>query len=248
MNKKIILIVSILIVVFVLFFVFKNISLAPSTENKIMPEENATSTNQEISSIPILPKQNLPLSDDSKEMAWAIFQKYLGYNKDKNLDAVKSIVYKVNVVCESAVATDECKNRMDMAYAYGSALKKADFTNVWSDSKQTILSTDFKIDENDMAIGRNRAIMFFVKNNTSNLVLLSFSPFKGYVLEKASTTREELLSKLTDTTKDTDKDGIADYEEQCIFPYDVSTCIKTNPDLRDTDANGYWDGVQALMK
>jgi len=137
---------------------------------------------------------------------------------------------------------------MDMAYSYGSALKKADFTNVWSDSKQTILATNFKINEDDTAIGRNRAIIFFVKNSSGDLVLLSFSPFQGTVLQKASSTRQDLLNKLTTYTEDTDEDGIANYEEECLAPYDSPTCIKTNPNLRDTDGNGFWDGVQALMK
>ncbi|MEK7635396.1 MAG: hypothetical protein AAB446_03140 [Patescibacteria group bacterium] len=247
-NRKIILIIAVVLAIFaVLFFVLKNVASAPKLE---IPLENVATTTveKEIENTSILPKQTLPFSDDSKDTAWTVFQKYLGYNLDKNLDGVKQTVYKVNVVCESAVATDECKNRMDMAYAYGSVLKKEDFTNIWSDSKQTILATDFKIQEDDTAIGRNRAILFFVKNNAGNSVLLSFSPFKGSVLEKASTTREELISKLTTYTEDTDKDGIANYEEQCLAPYESSTCVKTNPNLRDTDSNGFWDGVQALMK
>ena len=148
--------------------------------------------------------------------------------------------------------SDECKNRMDSAYSYGSALKKADFVNVWSDSKQTILSTNFKIEEDADVIGRNRAIIFFIGEQSTttgktNLKLLSFSPFRGVVLDKDSSTREELLSKLTLYTQDKDEDGIADYDEQCIGAAASSTCVKTDPTLRDTNGNGWWDGVEALM-
>lgn len=246
-KRKLILIAGILIAVFVLFFVFKNVASSPKIAIPI--ESIATTTiEKKAEGISILPKQTLPLSLDTKDEVWAVFQKYLDYNKDKNLDGVKQMVYKVNAVCESPVVTDECKNRMETAYAYGSVLQKEKFINVWSDNKQTILATDFKIDEDDTVIGRNRAIIFFVKNDAGNLVLLSFSPFKGYVMEKASSTQEELLKNLIVYTEDTDRDGIANYEERCLVPYEFSTCVKTNPNLRDTDGNGLWDGVQILMK
>lgn len=245
-SKKIILIsiISVLIIAAVL--------LLTTNGKKSSPVVSSAATTTPISDgiNPIkvqLPQQTLPLSSDPKEAAWAIFQKYLGYNKNDNLDGVKSIVYKISAICVSAATSTECKNRMDQAFGYGSALKKEDFVNVWSDSRQTILATDFKIQEDDTAIGRNRAIIFFVRDQSNNLKLLSFSPFKGAVLIKASSTRGELLSKLTAYTEDKDQDGIADYDEQCLGASAGQTCTKTDPTLRDTNGNGLWDGVEALM-
>jgi hypothetical protein len=247
MNKKIISIISLIVVIIIfLFFVFKKTSLAPSTETT--PSETAKIENNLATTTAPVKTQPVSANANSvKNNAWAVFQKYLGYNKDHNLDGVKAIVYKVNVVCESKVATDECKNRMDLAYSYGSALKKADFVNVWSDGKQTILATDFKLDEDNTFLTRTRAIMFFIGSG-SDLKLLSFSPFKGDTVEKsASTTRDELLKKLTLETADSDNDGIFDYQEECSSPYASANCIKTNPALRDTDGDGLWDGVEALL-
>jgi len=250
-TKKILSIIALIIVIVVLivfFFNYKNNyspviiqdNLATSTV-----EKTSSSTQTEANSKALTPTISQPNS--AKDIAWVVFQKYLGYNKSHNLDGVKSIVYKVSPVCADKVATAECKNRMDLAYQYGSSLKKEDFINVWSDQKQTILATDFKIQEDDNVIGRNRAIIFFI-NDTTGLKLLSFSPFKGAVLPKASTTREELLSKLTTYTEDKDQDGIADYDEQCLSVSQTQTCVKTDPKLRDTNGNGWWDGVEALMK
>jgi len=78
--------------------------------------------------------------------------------------------------------------------------------------------------------------------------MLSFSPFKGNATDKGAASREEVIARLTIYTEDKDKDGIADYIEECI-PADIkATCVSTNPKLRDTNGNGFWDGTEALIK
>lgn len=250
-NKKILAIVFLVAAIVVLIAVFsgdKNNSypeavqnnLATSTLEETASSSSAVKTDSKTVSPAIAP-------NPAKDSAWAVFQKYLGYNKNHDLAGVKSIVYKANPVCDTTVASEECKNRMDMAYAYGSALKKENFVNIWSDNKQTILAANFKIDEDDTAIGRNRAIIFFV-NEGSGLKLLSFSPFQGEALDKASSTREALLNKLAADTLDSDQDGLSDLNEQCLSATAGPACVKTNPNLRDSNGNGFWDGVEALMK
>jgi len=95
-------------------------------------------------------------------------------------------------------------------------------------------------------LGRHRAIIFFVKDNES-LKLLSFSPFKGATVSKGVASREEIDDRLIIYTEDKDEDGIADYDEECLSPKEGEVCVKTNPKIRDTDGDGLWDGVQALM-
>jgi hypothetical protein len=191
-RNKLILIVC---VVFVLASFFIIINKNKKEPKIVVEEKTATTTPVEIK------KEKEVVS--VKDMAWSVFQKYLGYNKSHDLDGVKSVVLKVNEVCSSSTITDECKNRMDSAYSYGSAFKKADFKNVLNDGKQITLATDFKIDEDANLIGRNRAIIYFVKNDAGNWVLFSFSPFKGATLPKtASTTREDLIKQLITLTED----------------------------------------------
>ncbi|KKP56018.1 MAG: hypothetical protein UR80_C0012G0002 [Parcubacteria group bacterium GW2011_GWB1_35_5] len=185
-------------------------------------------------------------SNNPKDIAWTAFQKYLKYNKEQNLEGVKSVVYKVAPICEDLKDIIDCKARMSSAYAYGGALEKKDFVNIWSDEKQIILATNFKIQEDDSILGRHRAIIFFVKDNES-LKLLSFSPFKGATVSKGVASREEIDDRLIIYTEDKDEDGIADYDEECLSPKEGEVCVKTNPKIRDTDGDGLWDGVQALM-
>jgi hypothetical protein len=192
---------------------------------------------------PVLPA----VSDTPKDVAWAVFQKYLAYNKSHDLAGVKNIVYKISPVCAGTIVNDECKNRMDSAYSYGSSLKKDDFTNVWHDSKQTILATDFKIQEDSNMIGRNRAIIFFINDGTS-LKMLNFNPLKGVAINKGAASEQELNDRIIIYTEDKDQDGLADYQEECLGLKEGEICTKTDPKLRDTNNNGWWDGVEALMK
>ena len=97
MNKKIILITGVLVVIFALFFIAKNISFAPTVTP--ITEENNLPINNQIK--PQFPDQTLPLSNAPKDVAWAVFQKYLGYNRDQNLDGVRSVVYRVASVCKT---------------------------------------------------------------------------------------------------------------------------------------------------
>lgn len=246
MKNKIIIIIGVLVVIVILFFVIKNISFAPTTE--VVGENSLPANGEKIQAEPQLPEQTLPLSNDPKDVAWALFQKYLSYNKIKNLEGVRSTVYKVASVCEDPKTTIDCQARMGLAYQYGSVLKKEDFKNVWSDERQIILSTDFRIQEDDSTIGRNRAIIFFIKDNSGNLKMLSFSPFKGAIVDKGTASEKELNDRIITYTEDNDQDGIADYDEECLAVKEGQTCVKTSPKLRDTDSDGLWDGVEALMK
>jgi hypothetical protein len=245
MTKKIILIAGILIVVAGLFLVLKNVSFAPVVNDK------STSTPVTVDKVKIDPnisEQTLPFSNNPKDVAWALFQKYLAYNKDQNIEGVRSTVYKVAAVCNDPKTLIDCKARMGAAYSYGSALKKEDFTNIWDDEKQMILSTDFKVSEDDVSISRTRSIIFFVKDGAGGLRMLSFSPSKGAIVDKDTTApRQELNDRLIIYTEDQDQDGIADYQEQCIGAAPGEVCVKTDPKLRDTNGNGLWDGVEALI-
>lgn len=243
-NKKIITTIGVLIAVLVLFFIVKNISIAPTLETT--SENNlATSSTGQIKIEPNTLEQNLSPSSNLKEDAWAVFSEYLEYNKNLDIEGVKNSVYKIASVCNDPKTLSDCEGRMSAAYQYGSIFKKENFTNVWGDQKQVILSTDFKVEEDDASIARTRSIIFFVRDENKSLKLLSFSPSKGAVLAKASSTKEEILSKLNTYTLDSDQDGISNYDEQCISM--PTSCVKTDPQKRDTDGDGLWDSIESLI-
>lgn len=250
MSKKIIITVGILIVIFVLFFVIKNISFAPTTptqESESQPESVGKENNQ---IEPQFPGQTLPFSNAPKDIAWTVFQKYLGYNKNRDFEGVKNVVYKIASVCEDPKTRIDCEARMNLAYQYGSILKKEDFVNVWSDEKQIILATDFWLESSkDLdQYGRFRSIIFFVKGANDEWKLLSFSPTKGGATNKGAASQEEVDARLIRYTEDNDKDGKPDYEEECLQTQDKENCTQTSPKLRDTDGDGLWDGIEALMQ
>lgn len=240
MKNKIFYVVWAVVILGAVFLAFKNISFAPQTED---PRNIET-----VQIDPNISGQTLPLSNDPKDLAWEVFQKYLSYNKVKDIEGVRSVVYQIAPVCADPKTRIDCEGRMGLAFAYGSVLKKADFVNVWVDAKQLILATDFEISEDSTSISRNRSIIFFIKDESDNWRLLSFSPFKGASTGKSEASVEEYTARINLYTNDQDSDGMFDYIEECI-PADMKdTCVPTNPKERDTDGNGYWDGVQALME
>lgn len=245
MLKKVILI-FILIFAFLGLFVFsKKDKSADDYKDEIHPPEEPFEQVFSFSQI----SQNLPLSNNPKDIAWTLFQKYLEYNKNRNLEGLGSTVYKLAPVCEDPKQRIDCEARMGSAYAYGKEMKKENFTNVWSDEKQIILSTDFWIENSDdmNIIGRFRSIIFLVKNDAGDWKILSWSPTKGGATSKGAASEEELQNRILTWTEDRDEDGIADYSEECLDKPGDTTCTKTNPKLRDSNSNGWWDGVEALM-
>ncbi len=225
-------------------FAFANKSEAPV--EPVLTDQDSQSTSTATSTA----TSTTPLVKDPKTESWNLFQKYLSYNKSQNLDGVKSVVYQISKVCDTAKPTDECKARMASAYAHGIELKAEDFVNIWSDDRQTILATNFWTESSDDLglIGRFRSIIVFVRDEKGALKLLNFSPTKGGATGKNSASEQELNDRIVRWSEDNDQDGISDYEEECLNKPDDTTCIKTNPKVRDTDRDGFWDGVNAIMR
>lgn len=245
MNKKnlILSIVALLILGAILIFV------KIPTNNGVGVEAPENNVRFEAPDLNILPV-TFDAKQSPKDQAWYLFQKYLAYNKQKNLAGVKSVVYKLSPLCESPDTVIDCEARMGSAYSYGNPLNKKDFVNVWSDEKQIILSTNFWTEDSDDmgVIGRFRSIIYFIKDENGNLKLLSFSPTKGGATEKGTAGEEELSYRIIRYTEDNDQDGIEDYTEECLAVKEGQTCLKTDPTIRDTDNDGFWDGVEVLMK
>jgi hypothetical protein len=248
MNKKIITLGGIILAVLVLFIIFGGNAAFSPTATDTKTEENNSELENTIKLKPI--DISLPLSNSPKDVAWELFQKYLAYNKDRDLEGVKETVYKIAQVCEDPKQRIDCESRMGSAYSYGSQLKKEDFTNVWSDQKQIILSSDFWLESSEDLdqYGRFRSIIFFIKADDDSWKLLSFSPTQGGATRKGVASQEEVDARIMRYTEDKDEDGRADYEEECLNKPGDSACIKTNPKLRDTDGDGLWDGIEALMR
>lgn len=249
MQRKIIFVIIPIVAILSFFWLFKSVS-APSQDSNNSTQNEATSTNEQQDSgskVSDIIAKIFPASE--KDIAWDLFQKYLLANKEHDLNGVKSMVYKMSPVCEQTASTTECFARMDSAYAYGSGFKKEDFIYFWHDDKQMIFASDYWTESSESIdlYGRFRSIIFFIKNNDGQWQILSWSPTKGGAVNKGKASQREIDDRLIRYTEDNDNDGMADYDEECLSAKEGETCVKTNPKLRDTDLDGYWDGVEALI-
>lgn len=195
---------------------------------------------------------NKPSKNISADEAWKVIQNYLAYAKAKDMSGVASLSYQLSDSCSKALKNSgdnssktDCLGKIENAYSMGSAFKQSDFTNVWSDSRQIILSTPWKNWDGSNIGGLLRSIIYEV-NTSSGLKVLYFNNAAGVFLPMgASTTRAQMDAELERRTVDTDQDGIPDYDEKCTNQ--DSTCVKTDPNKLDTNGNGFWDGVERLF-
>jgi hypothetical protein len=110
------------------------------------------------------------------------------------------------------------------------------------DTKKTV----FKFEENEQMISKTRGIIYFVIDKGA-IKLLSFNPSKGAVVMKSTASKEELNDRLTRYTEDKDEDGKEDYLEECLSTSQEEGCVKTDTTKRDTNGDGFWDGIEALF-
>ena len=183
----------------------------------------------------------------TKEDLWKIWIRYLGFAKEKNIEGIKSISYQVSEACTKPELKGECEEKMTAVYTAGSVLRKEDFNNISADSKQAILRTNLKIEETVEAFTATEGKIVFALNPLGKMSLLHLDPAQTWsVRKKTGSTTEEMKTRLYAFSKDTDVDGLSDELEKCIFPDEwiVLACTETNPNKRDSDGDGWWDGVE----
>lgn len=152
---------------------------------------------------------------------WAIFDKSVLALKNKDVASYNLYSYR-------QVSPDEESQFKDFApvmYEQASKIKKSDYINKWQDDKQAI----FSIDSQKTSTGyKIEQIMFVKKAGSWKFVTLSTKEFTGLL------------------TPDSDKDGLTDSEETCTANHDPS-CVKTDPNKRDTNGDGWWDGINDVI-
>jgi predicted RNase H-related nuclease YkuK (DUF458 family) len=227
-----------------------------STENKIegqTEEENATATiiedqSSETSNLVVKTKVatdietkettevavktetlvNVTTSSNSSNDPWVIIEKYKGYIKTKDMVGMNSLMYKKFEPCSTRVECDVAFSLIGLYDIEG--LNKSNFINRWEDDKQIILATEIKTDASSGEKYHSINRVFFVKDTDQSLKILILGG-EG----------DNMLSGLVDT----DKDGLTDQEEKCEGASKYrGDCKITDPSKRDTDGDGWWDGVE----
>ena len=200
-------------------------------------------------SMPIVSSSPTP-APTKKATAWDVFQEFLAGIKAHDLDRVNEVAYEQidpNVYCKDmGLEKDACLGMIwSLSDALGKAkeeFNKADFPNVSEDENQIIMATNISPDEitiPNVDPGYSKAHIYFVKNQEGNVL----------ILELGTQTWRFTGDTLTNAIKDSDGDNLPDEDEKCegANKYDKS-CVKTNPNLKDTDGDGWWDSIEDAAK
>ena len=187
----------------------------------------------------------------AKEEAWNVLSLYLDFAGKRDLEGLRKYAYQLSDSCLKEELRDECNARMDSVTRVGALLKNEDYNIVWSDQKQMILTRESEVLEDKDTLTVSRGKIIFARRSDGALALLYFNPEETWIMQKnpASTTAETKL-RLDAFSRDSDEDGITDEFEMCIFPETIIAvgCEETNPQKRDTDGDGWWDGVEIYFR
>lgn len=189
-------------------------------------------------------------SGSTPKSLWSFFQEYLTYAKNHDKAGLASLSYAVSDTCADPKQEKECFLKMDAVYVVGSKLKQNDFVNVMEDGKQAILSTNFVRIDSETELVATKAVIMFIKDEKGSPRLAALKPNEMWTVKRTSTSTVSLLeAKLQAMLLDTDKDGLTDEIEECVFPdnYIVFACEKTDPTKKDSNGNGYWDSFELYL-
>lgn len=164
---------------------------------------------------------------------WDVFQGFLETLKTRDLDKINTLVYKPLEPEEweaFGMTKDEYLELTESFYkGVIGELQEPDFVNVEEDERQIVMFTDLiSIGEKDYS----KSCLYFVKNPEREILFLVAS-------------RESWANISPTELKDTDRDGLIDRDENCLGAkqYDPA-CVKTDPNLKDTDGDGWWDSIE----
>jgi hypothetical protein len=237
--------IALILASFIVIFGYQKYGNLGGVANEPMADNSGVSTSTSgVSTSTFVLRANPNLS--IKDNAWNVLQKYLEFAKNHNILGVKNLSYQLSESCKNpskgSAAEKDCFMRMDTVYYFGTQFKKNEFKNIWSDEKQIILTSDLVREENKDAIFLSRGIIYFVIDGAGNIKLLKFNDSEGVSMPKEGRTVEEIDNYLQKRMLDEDKDGIEDEIERCEGQ--PESCVKTDSKNRDTDGDGFWDGVE----
>ena len=244
MNKKV---TSLLIGLLALIIIISGVVVYKKKHPKDFVLPVRQSTNAEVL---ISPSTLITTADDKAlaHRAWTTFIEYIAFAKAHDTKGLSTLTYKLSANCTDPSKVKECNSAMDGLVALRNILDENMFTHIMYDSKQIILSTDYKKEENKQVRGYSHAVIYFIRDKNDALKIVGFGPSQGrYLAKLPGQTDLELETALADRLVDTDKDGVADFVEVCKDPSPNEVCVKTDPLNRDTDKNGYWDGIQKFL-
>lgn len=185
------------------------------------------------------------------DILWEVFNSYVEAASAKDVGKIEDLSYQLSAACKTLPQGAPCEAALANVAAVGSKFKKEEMSILLSDDKQAILSSPYRTEETDIARGVLRKVIYFAKVNGEPKVLYFTQPDEityTFLDKKATTTTAEIDQRLLERTKDSDQDGLPDEVETCTYLGDTKDCVKTDPSNRDTDGDGWWDGVEIYLR
>jgi hypothetical protein len=186
-------------------------------------------------------------SSTSRNAALKVFKDFLTKAEAHDIEGVRALTYKQSEACADLERQEECFALMDNVVEFGKEVKEEEYVNLWEDKSQIILTTEARRDSFQQSEGYLRGYIYFVRDSfTGSIKVLAFEPNRGWFYKSKDTDTADFVEhKLQDEIKDSDRDGLTDFQESCLGSYfDSPDCTNTNPNERDTDGDGWWDGVE----
>jgi hypothetical protein len=148
--------------------------------------------------------QNGPETPDSIEVVtWKVFQNYLEFAKNHDLEGVKSLSYQMSATCLDPAKEKECFALMDSVYNIASGFKSEEFPNIEYDERQIIMFSDV---EDQM-----QAVLYFTRteDGTPKILGLRFCAVEESTPNKCVETDPQL--------RDRDNNGWWDSVESLFY-------------------------------
>jgi len=210
-----------------------------TVDSKSLPKATTTST-----------KTETPANVSSATTdLWPVFDKLLLALKNKDISAYNMYSYRAFDPGQESEFIQGAPIILEML----ATINKSDYVNKWQDDKQAIYSTNLKQDNQTDSFGYKKGLIKFVKKDGIWKIIPSLGEQSWGVtaittMDGPKRTQAEADKELSVMTLDTDKDGLTDNEETCSGAKQFDKqCVKTDPNKKDTNGDGWWDGIEAKL-
>ncbi len=184
-------------------------------------------------------------NESTIDRAWRIYSRQFIAIEDQDTGKFDSLFYFLSIDKKGSIQDNIQMCQKQMGLSEGEcweALKKnmvewkekddfvKTFTMVQEDSRQIVLVGETQPTEDTF----RQNYLFFVKDPQNQE--------KIYILMSSYTAHGGIPEKI----QDSDNDGYGDEQETCSRS--MPGCVKTDPNLKDTDGDGWWDSIEGIAK
>ncbi len=198
----------------------------------------------------LLPRPNNESSIEVRAAAWATFDAYRNVLEVGDVSLLEPLSYRLSPTCSNEEMVEECKLRMQAVYDLVKDFNRDQFSEVWYDEKQILLFTPPQRNETEEVVSYERSYIYFTRDLNGNPRILAIDPKQVWSFTRAEKemSDEDIEREIEVITIDIDQDGIPDIYEVCAEGADPTLCMPTDPEVRDTNGDGWWDGFQQYIE